>query len=140
MFHPYLDALIGGALIGAAASLLLFTHGRVAGISGILGMLFHRDTTDRTWRLGFLAGLLATGVVAAIAFPSAVGSSPVALPLVAVAGVLVGFGTRHGNGCTSGHGVCGLSRLSRRSMIATGVFMATAVVTTLVVRLAGGWS
>jgi uncharacterized membrane protein YedE/YeeE len=140
MFHPYLDALIGGALIGGAASLLLLTHGRIAGISGILGMLFHRDTADRTWRLGFLAGLLATGVVAAIAFPSAVGTSPVALPLVAAAGILVGFGTRHGNGCTSGHGVCGLSRLSRRSMIATGVFMATAAVTTLVVRLAGGWS
>ena len=135
-----LRALAGGALIGGAASLLLLAHGRVAGISGILGSLLQRDTTDRDWRLGFFAGLLLAGVVAAVAFPSAVGGTPVALPLVVIAGLLVGFGTRLGNGCTSGHGVCGISRLSKRSLVATMVFMGSAALTVLVVRALGGWS
>lgn len=135
-----ISALSGGALIGASASLLLLCHGRVAGISGILGGVLRGGTSDRDWRLAFLAGLVAAGVVAAIAFPSAVGASPVSLPLVAVAGLLVGFGTRLGNGCTSGHGVCGISRLSVRSLLATVVFMLTAALTVAVVRAAGGWS
>jgi len=135
-----LRALAGGALIGGAASLLLLAHGRVAGISGILGSLLQRDTTDRDWRLGFFAGLLLAGVVAAVAVPSAVGGTPVALPLVVIAGLLVGFGTRLGNGCTSGHGVCGISRLSKRSLVATMVFMGSAALTVLVVRALGGWS
>jgi uncharacterized membrane protein YedE/YeeE len=135
-----LSAVGGGALIGASASFLLLSHGRVAGISGILGMLLRGGTPDRDWRIGFLVGLIAAGVVAAIAFPSAVGTSPVGLPLIAAAGLLVGFGTRLGNGCTSGHGVCGISRLSKRSVTATVVFMATAVLTVIVVRAAGGWS
>jgi uncharacterized protein len=135
-----LAALAGGALIGAAASLILLAHGRVAGISGILGSLLQRDTTDRSWRLAFLAGLLSAGVVAAFAFPDAVGASPVSLPLVGIAGAIVGFGTRLGNGCTSGHGVCGLSRLSTRSLVATIVFMVVAAITVAVVRAGGGWS
>ena len=135
-----LPALAGGALIGAAATLLLATLGRIAGISGVLGALLQPGTAERGWRVAFLAGLVGAGVVAAIAFPSAVGAAPVALPVVALAGVLVGFGTRLGNGCTSGHGVCGLSRLSRRSLAATLVFMATAAATVLVVRALGGWS
>lgn len=135
-----LTALAGGALIGASASLLFLTHGRVAGISGIAGGLLRRETPDRSWRLGFLVGLVAAGVVAAIAYPAAVGTSPVPLPLVALAGILVGFGTRLGNGCTSGHGVCGLSRLSARSLVATLIFMAVAALAVLVVRHAGGWS
>lgn len=135
-----LTALAGGALIGAAASLLLLTHGRVAGISGIAGGLLRADTPDRDWRLGFLVGLVLAGVVATLAYPSAVGATPAPLALVALAGVLVGFGTRLGNGCTSGHGVCGLSRLSRRSIVATGTFMLAGALTVLVVRHAGGWS
>jgi uncharacterized membrane protein YedE/YeeE len=135
-----LRALAGGALIGGAASLLLLAHGRIAGISGILGALLRRDTPDRDWRVAFLVGLVVAGVIAAVAFPSAVGSAPVATPLVVGAGLLVGFGTRMGNGCTSGHGVCGISRLSRRSITATVVFMATAAATVLVVRALGGWS
>lgn len=135
-----LRALAGGALIGGAASLLLLAHGRIAGISGILGALLRRDTPDRDWRIAFLVGLVVAGVVAAVAFPSAVGGAPVATPLVVAAGLLVGFGTRMGNGCTSGHGVCGISRLSRRSITATVVFMATAAATVLVVRALGGWS
>ena len=135
-----LRGLGGGALIGGAASLLLLAHGRIAGISGIVGQLLQRDTQDRDWRLAFFLGLVAAGVVAAIAFPHAVGGTPVATPLVVVAGLLVGFGTRMGNGCTSGHGVCGISRLSRRSITATLVFMAAAAATVLVVRALGGWS
>lgn len=135
-----LSAIGGGALIGAAASLLLLAHGRIAGISGILGGLFRPDTGDRAWRAAFLIGLLAAGVVAAIVYPSAVGASPVALPLVGVAGLLVGFGTRLGHGCTSGHGVCGISRMSARSRAATGVFMVVAALTVVVVRAAGGWA
>jgi uncharacterized protein len=135
-----LRALVGGALIGGAASLLLLAHGRIAGISGILGALLRRDTPDRDWRIAFLIGLVAAGVISAVAFPSAVGGTPVATPLVVGAGLLVGFGTRMGNGCTSGHGVCGISRLSRRSITATVVFMATAAATVLLVRALGGWS
>ncbi len=135
-----LAALAGGALIGTAASLILLAHGRVAGISGIMGSLLQRQTGDRGWRLAFLAGLVSAGVIAAIAFPGSVGTSPVSIPLVAVAGAIVGFGTRLGNGCTSGHGVCGLSRLSTRSLVATGTFMIVAAITVLVVRSAGGWS
>ena len=135
-----LSAIAGGALIGASASLLLLVHGRIAGISGLLGELIRPGGDARATRLAFLLGLLAAGVVAAIAYPSAVGASPVALPLVALAGVLVGFGTRLGNGCTSGHGVCGISRLSVRSLVATGVFMVVAALTVVVVRAAGGWS
>lgn len=135
-----LTALAGGALIGASASILLLTHGRISGVSGIVGALLRGGTADRDWRLGFLVGLISAGVVAALAFPSAVGASPVGWPLVAAAGLLVGFGTRLGNGCTSGHGVCGMSRLSVRSIVATVVFMLTAALTVLVVRDAGGWS
>jgi uncharacterized protein len=135
-----LTALAGGALIGTAASLVLVAHGRIAGISGILGSLLRPGTSDRGWRVGFLVGLIAAGVVAAVAYPSAVGRSPVSLPLIAAAGLLVGFGTRLGNGCTSGHGVCGLSRLSRRSLSATMTFMIVAAVTVAIVRHAGGWS
>ena len=135
-----LTALAGGALIGLSASILLFGNGRVAGISGIVGLLLRPQTPDRAWRLAFLIGLCATGVVAAIVAPERVAASPVSLPLVAAAGLLVGFGTRLGDGCTSGHGVCGLSRLSRRSLVATMTFMVVAATVTAVVRLAGGWS
>jgi hypothetical protein len=138
--HEVLAAIGGGALIGASASLLLLVHGRIAGISGLLGELLRTGGDARTTRVAFLLGLLAAGVVAAIAYPSAVGASPVALPLVALSGLLVGFGTRLGNGCTSGHGVCGISRLSARSLVATGVFMVVAALTVVVVRAAGGWS
>jgi len=138
MPSAFIHALIGGALIGAAASLLLLALGRVAGISGIFSALVRRDVPDRGWRVAFLVGLLGAGVVAAVAAPHAVGQTPVSLPLVGAAGVIVGFGTRLGNGCTSGHGVCGISRLSRRSIAATMTFMATAAATVAIVRLAGG--
>jgi uncharacterized membrane protein YedE/YeeE len=121
--------LIGGALIGLAASLLLWSTGRIAGISGIVAELLLGARGDRAWRAAFLAGLVAAGVAFALFWPGAVGPSPRTLPVVAVAGVLVGVGTRLGNGCTSGHGVCGISRLSPRSIVATLTFMATGILT-----------
>jgi len=122
-------ALAGGALIGGAAALLWLTHGRVAGISGVVGSLLPPVARDRTWRLAFLGGLLASGVVAALAAPSAVGASVRSPSLVIVAGLLVGFGTRLGSGCTSGHGVCGLARFSVRSLAAVMTFMMTGALT-----------
>jgi uncharacterized membrane protein YedE/YeeE len=120
-------AAIGGALIGVAAALLLAGSGRIAGISGIAGQLFSPSTKDHSWRLAFLGGLLAGGLVLQILHPEAIGRSgwPSMAPL-AVGGLLVGWGTQLGNGCTSGHGVCGLARRSPRSLVATLTFMAIA--------------
>lgn len=134
--HSALFALAGGALIGASAALLYLLEGRIAGISGIWGGL--ADRTDRAWRLAFVLGLLAAGLAAhalspAAATPPAPGAGPSA-PLLAVAGLLVGFGARMGNGCTSGHGVCGLGRGSARSLSATVTFMATAAAVVLLTR------
>lgn len=130
MPSSWIYALFGGAMIGSAAALLLATHGRIAGISGIVGGLLSSSTPDRMWRYAFVAGLLAVGVVAGLAAPAATaGASP---GLAIVGGLLVGYGARRGSGCTSGHGVCGLSRLSRRSIVAVVTFMTTgALVATL---------
>ena len=137
MFESFtpVPALIGGGIIGASASLMLLAHGRVTGISGIVGGLLTPKPGDTSWRLWFLAGLLAAGVAGALlapqAFTFAIDRSLVA---VGVAGLLVGFGTRLGNGCTSGHGVCGISRLSTRSIAATLVFIATGGLTVFVIE------
>lgn len=138
-FTP-LPALLGGALIGLSASLFLLTHGRVAGISGLYAGVLRRSSPDRALRIAFLVGLLGSGVVVHIVYPAAFATAwNAALPMALVAGLLVGFGTQLGNGCTSGHGVCGISRLSVRSLVATGTFMATGIATTFVVRhLLGG--
>jgi uncharacterized protein len=129
MAYTWLLALFGGALIGSGSALLLITHGRVAGISGIAGGLVERAAPDRAWRLAFVGGLVAAGIVGSIVAPDAIGASVRPLPLVVIAGLLVGFGTRLGNGCTSGHGVCGLSRGSARSLAAVVTFMITGVLT-----------
>jgi uncharacterized membrane protein YedE/YeeE len=123
-FTP-VPALVGGALIGLSASLLLASHGRVAGISGIWGGLLQRPPGDFEWRLLFVGGLVVGAVLVALLAPGAI-QAPLDRPLllVAAAGLLVGVGTRLGNGCTSGHGVCGLSRLSPRSAVAVVTFMA----------------
>lgn len=119
-------ALVGGAMIGGAAALLLLTHGRIAGISGIIGGLLSPSTKDRSWRFAFLAGLVAAGVVAGVVAPATTGG---ASPALAIAGgLLVGYGARRGSGCTSGHGVCGLSRSSRRSLVAVATFMTTGAI------------
>jgi uncharacterized protein len=133
-FTPF-SALFGGLLIGVAASLFLWTHGRVAGISGIYAGALRRGTPDRRARLCFLAGLLLAAVAVRFVRPAAFESSWTAsIPFAVAAGLLVGVGTQLGNGCTSGPGVCGLSRLSRRSFVATLTFMGTAAVTVFVVR------
>lgn len=139
-FTP-VPALIGGLLVGLAAALLLFTHGHVAGISGIYGGLLRRVSAHRAVRAWFLVGLVLTALVVRLVWPAAFASSwAPSLPAALAAGVLVGFGTRRGNGCTSGHGVCGVSRFSSRSLAATLTFMATGMITVFVVRhvLGGG--
>ena len=133
-FTP-VSAAIGGALIGLSAVLLMRLNGRVAGITGILGGLFEPDGKDRAWRVTFILGLIAAPLSAAL-LGSAVPAPqmPGNLGIVAVAGLLVGFGTRLGNGCTSGHGVCGIARLSPRSLVATGTFMLAAIVVVALTR------
>jgi len=125
-------AILGGAMIGAASGLLLLTHGRIAGISGITASAFDA-TDDRGWRLAFLAGLAAAGVAARVLAPAAIGGAVRSMPVVIIAGLVVGFGTRLGGGCTSGHGVCGVARWSTRSLVAVLVFMATGAVTATLV-------
>ena len=117
--------LAGGALIGLSASLLLLLNGRIAGISGIVGGLLAPQRGDVAWRGFFLAGLLSGGGVLLMLRPEVFGTAPVPSALVLLAGVLVGFGTRLGGGCTSGHGVCGISRFQKRSMVATLTFLLT---------------
>jgi uncharacterized membrane protein YedE/YeeE len=133
-------SLLGGVLIGLAAGLLLVVHGKIAGVSGILGGLLQPRPGDVSWRAWFLGGLGGGGLLLALVWPGAFGGVPAdrSLPIVAVAGLLVGFGTRLSNGCTSGHGVCGLGRMAPRSLIATAAFMAAGVITVLLVRLLGG--
>jgi uncharacterized membrane protein YedE/YeeE len=128
-------ALVGGALIGVSASLFLLTHGRVAGISGLYGELIRRGGPDRALRFWFVAGLVAAGIALRFVFPAAFATTwSATLPVIAIAGVIVGFGTQLGSGCTSGHGVCGISRMSPRSLVATVTFMATGFATVFVVR------
>jgi uncharacterized protein len=138
-FSPWLS-LLGGALIGLAASILLLGSGRIAGISGIAGNLVLGSAPDRLWRGAFVLGLLMTGLVFTRIDPSLFGAAPRSLLLVVAAGLLVGVGTRLGSGCTSGHGVCGLSRLSPRSLVATATFIAAGSVTVAVVRCLEGAS
>ena len=138
-FTPY-SALLGGALIGLAATLLLALNGRIAGVSGILaGMVPVRGGEDGQWRLLFLAGLVAgAGLHRLVIAPEAAITFAAPLPILIAGGLLVGLGTRIGGGCTSGHGVCGMARLSRRSLVATLTFMATAMITVFVTQHAIG--
>ena len=133
------SALIGGALIGLAATLLYALLGRIAGISGMLNAAIE-NPGERSWRLLFLAGLIqGAGAWFAFGNPALPTRTGFPLPWLLLAGLLVGIGTRLGNGCTSGHGICGLARLSRRSLVAVLVFMACGIATTTVIRhLLGG--
>lgn len=126
---PWLMPLVGGLLIGLAASLLLLLNGKIAGISNIVAGIWPLRVGDVSWRCCFVLGLLAGGLTLAAVLPGRFGQSPASLGTLAFAGLLVGFGARIGNGCTSGHGVCGLSRRSLRSLAATLVFMSTAMAT-----------
>ncbi len=128
-FTP-ISGLIGGLLIGLAAALLLLLNGGISGISGIVGGLLAPRSQDVSWRVVFVAGL----VLGALAYVLATGgaiplSMQASLPVLVVAGLLVGFGTRLGSGCTSGHGLCGIARLSKRSIVATSVFFGVAILT-----------
>lgn len=131
-----LRGLAGGAIIGASASLLLVLSGRVAGISGIVAGLAAAGE-ERIWRALFVIGLLLGGAAAMLVAPGAFAGAPPALGIAIVAGLLVGIGTQLGSGCTSGHGVCGLSRLSARSLVATLTFIATGAVAVLAARALG---
>jgi uncharacterized membrane protein YedE/YeeE len=133
-FTP-VSAAIGGALIGLAAILLMLSTGRIAGVSGIFNGLLNLRAEDKGWRIAFLVGLILAPVIAGLI---GYGMLPPKLPsnwaVIVVAGLLVGFGTRLGGGCTSGHGICGIARLSPRSIAATIVFMVTAIITVAVTR------
>jgi uncharacterized membrane protein YedE/YeeE len=136
------SALAGGLLIGLSAALLLLVNGKIAGISGILGSLLTPVAGDVAWRVAFLGGLVAAGLAMVALVPEwfavTVPRGPTA---IVTAGLLVGFGTRLGSGCTSGHGVCGVARLSRRSILATMSFIAAGALSVLVSRwVLGGLS
>lgn len=132
--HPWLLSTLGGILIGLSAVLLMGSLGRIAGISGIASGLVV-GAGDRAWRVAFVAGLVAAPLLLQwLHGDSGIGAPQVSWPWMAAAGLLVGFGTRLGGGCTSGHGVCGIARLSPRSLLATVVFMVTGVATVFVVR------
>jgi uncharacterized membrane protein YedE/YeeE len=133
-FTP-ISAAIGGALIGLAATLLMLLTGRIAGISGIFGGLISPAKGDRSWRIAFVAGLILAPLAAGlVGYPMAPPQLPASWGLIIGAGLLVGFGTRLGSGCTSGHGICGIARLSGRSMVATAVFVGTAMAVVAVSR------
>jgi uncharacterized protein len=134
--HPWLLSAFGGILIGLSAVLLMAALGRIAGISGIAsGLLSDSVAGDRAWRVAFIVGLIAAPLLLqTVHGDSGIGLPKVAWPWMALAGLLVGFGTRLGSGCTSGHGVCGLARLSPRSLAATVVFIACGMATVYVAR------
>ncbi len=125
-------ALIGGAIIGAAVALFVVLNGRIAGVSGILGGLARPQAGDISWRVAFVAGLIAAPLALLAALPEI--RVDTSYPVLVAAGLLVGVGTRYGGGCTSGHGVCGVSRASPRSIAATVAFMAAGFATVYFVR------
>jgi len=128
------SAAAGGALIGLAAGMLLLLSGRVAGVSGIAGGTLRPVRGDVAWRIAFLAGLVAAPMCYALVRGLPPITFDVSLPVVAVAGFVVGIGTRYGAGCTSGHGICGIARLSPRSIVATLVFVASGMATVYLLR------
>jgi uncharacterized membrane protein YedE/YeeE len=133
-FTP-LPALLGGVLIGLAVSVFFLTHGRAAGISGLwAGLLGAAPAGDRSFRVWFFAGLLSVGVAARFLAPQALEAAAAPLGLTAAAGLLVGYGTRLGGGCTSGHGVCGISRFDVRSIVATVTFIAAGALAVFALR------
>jgi uncharacterized membrane protein YedE/YeeE len=132
-FTPW-TALAGGALIGLAAALFLLLNGRIAGISGVLGGLLKPVRGDIAWRAAFILGLVGAPLVYVLFRPLPVPQIDADYAALIAAGLLVGVGTRYGSGCTSGHGVCGLARLSPRSLVATAGFMAAGFATVFVIR------
>ncbi|WP_255490228.1 YeeE/YedE family protein [Bdellovibrio sp. KM01] len=135
MMQSILMALAGGALIGLAASLMLILNGRVTGISGIANGLLTLQKGDYLWRATFIIGLILGGVILAHFQPELFANTSARTEvMIAIAGVIVGFGTVLGSGCTSGHGVCGISRLSPRSLVATIIFMLVGMVSATILK------
>ena len=138
-FTP-IPSLLGGMILGLAAALYVFLHGRILGISGIVAGLLHPKLTDSAWRLSLVLGLISAPFLAALFF----GIIPIveidsSWLAIVIAGLLVGFGAQYGSGCTSGHGICGLSRLSPRSLVATLAFMSAGFIMVFIIRhLIGG--
>ncbi|MBK1886056.1 MULTISPECIES: YeeE/YedE family protein [Marinobacter] len=132
-FTPW-SALVGGVLVGLAAASFLLLNGRVAGISGILGGLLSPSSGDTSWRIAFLAGLIGAPAIWVLSAELPPIEIEAGYPALIIAGLLVGVGTRYGSGCTSGHGVCGLSRLSPRSLAATVSFMFAGFLTVYIIR------
>ena len=132
-FTPW-SALAGGVLIGLAAALFFVLNGRIAGISGIVGGLLSRQRGDVLWRVLFIAGMVAAPVVWGLFAELPPMKIDASYPMLIIAGLIVGISTRYGSGCTSGHGVCGIARLSPRSIVATLAFMASGFATVYVLR------
>lgn len=132
-FTPW-TSLAGGLVIGLASALLLILNGRIAGVSGIVGGLFRPLRGDITWRVAFVTGVVISPLVFALVSRLPPVQIDASYPTLIIAGLLVGVGTRYGSGCTSGHGVCGLSRRSARSLVATIAFMLAGFVTVYVIR------
>lgn len=132
-FTPW-ASLAGGIALGLAAAMFVLLNGRVLGISGILGGLIKPRAGDIGWRIAFVAGLIAAPMVARLFVPLPEPRVEASIPVLVIAGLLVGWGTRYGSGCTSGHGVCGLARMSPRSLAATLAFMAAGFITVYIVR------
>ncbi|EIO4561276.1 YeeE/YedE family protein [Vibrio parahaemolyticus] len=127
------ESLFGGILLGISATILLLVNGKIAGISGIMNGIMSPKKGDYSWRLLFAVGMIAGGLISVLMLGVAVSSTAnLSLGMVIAAGLLVGIGTRLGNGCTSGHGICGMGRLSKRSIVATCVFMAVAGLTVFI--------
>ena len=134
-----MNQILGGMIIGLAATMMLLFNGKISGISGILGGVIHKETSDKSWRILFLAGLVLGGIMMKVIYPESFTLISTALPVdYVIAGLLVGFGTLMGNGCTSGHGVCGISRLSTRSMVATVTFISAGAASVLLFKLLRG--
>lgn len=139
--YPLISALVGGMLIGLSAVLLLWFNGRLAGISGIFYGGFSLRSRDRHWRLMFVIGLIFGGFLYSLLFATPLTTrNDFPLPLIIVAGLLVGFGTRMGSGCTSGHGICGVSRLSAQSILSTVTFVATGMLSASILSKLIGFS
>jgi uncharacterized membrane protein YedE/YeeE len=138
-FTP-IPSLLGGMILGVAAALYVLLHGRILGISGIVAGLLHPKLTDTAWRLSLVLGLMSSPFLAAVFFDIfPVVEIDASWFAIVIAGLLVGFGAQYGSGCTSGHGICGLSRLSPRSLVATLAFMGAGFVMVFVIRhLIGG--
>ena len=132
-FTPWMS-LAGGLMIGVATAMFLLFNGRIAGISGIVGGLFNPARGDVAWRIAFITGLAVSPLVFALGAPLPEVTIEAGYPILIIAGLLVGIGTRYGSGCTSGHGVCGLSRRSPRSLVATIAFMFAGFATVYIIR------